>query len=74
MKSNADKCHLFVSTNANVIVKIGNSDVNNKRSEKLLRVELNQRLIFDDHILDLCKTVNRKIHALSRITPYMNLL
>ena len=34
MKSNADKCHLFVSTNANVIVKIGNSDINITRCEK----------------------------------------
>lgn len=36
MEGNADKSHSLVSTNANVIVKIVNSDIKNERCEKNL--------------------------------------
>ena len=35
MKINADKCHLLVSTNNTVKIKIGNFDITNGKSEKL---------------------------------------
>ena len=39
MKSNADKCHLLVSTNNAINIKIGNIDINNSTCEKLLGVK-----------------------------------
>ena len=54
---------ILVSTNANVTIKIGNSDINNARCEKLLGVKFDQRLTFDDQISDLSKKANRKIHV-----------
>ena len=39
MKINADKCHLLVSTNNTVKIKIGNFDITNSKSEKLLGVK-----------------------------------
>ena len=39
MKSNAEKCHLLVSTNNTVNIKIGNIDITNSTSEKLLGVK-----------------------------------
>ena len=36
MRINADKCHWFVSTNNTVKIEIGNFDINNSKSEKLL--------------------------------------
>ena len=50
MKINADKCHLLVSTNNTVKTKIGNFDITNSKSEKLLRVKFDNKLSFDDHI------------------------
>ena len=35
MKSSDEKCHLLVSTNNTVKIKIGNFDVTNSKSEKL---------------------------------------
>ena len=40
MKINADKCHLLVKTNDTVKIKIGNFDITNGKSEKLLGVKL----------------------------------
>ena len=73
MKINADKCHLLVSTNNTVKIKIGNFDITNSKSEKLLGVKFDHKLSFDDHISELCKKASRKINALSRVASYMNI-
>ena len=72
MKINADKCHLLVSTNNTVKIKIGNFDITTSKSEKVLGVKFDHKLFFDDHISELCKKASRKIHALSRVASYMN--
>ena len=69
MRINADKCHLLVSTNNTVKIKIGNFDITNSKSEKLLGVKFDHKLSFDDHISELCK----RLHALSRVASYMNI-
>ena len=73
MRINADKCHLLVSTNNTVKIKIGNFDITNSKSEKLLGVEFDHKLSFDDHISELCKKASIKIYALSRVASYMNI-
>ena len=72
MKSNADKCHLLVNTNESVKITIRDVDINNSSCEKLLGMKFDNKISFDEHITNLCKKGNRKLHALSRITPYMN--
>ena len=73
MRINADKCHLLVSTNNAVKIKIRNFDITNSKSEKLWGVKFDHKLSFDDHISELCKKASRKIHALSRVASYMNI-
>ena len=73
MRINANKCHLLVSTNNTVKIKIGNFDITNSKSEKLLGVKFDHKLSFDDHICALCKKASRKIHALSRVASHMNI-
>ena len=46
--------------------KIDKSD-----TEKLLGVKFAKKLIFYDHISDLCKKAGRKISALTRATSYL---
>ena len=65
MKINADKCHLLVSTNNTVKIKMGNFDITNSKSEKLLVVKFDHKLSFYDYISELCKKASRKIHTLS---------
>ena len=67
MKINAEKCHLLISTNSTVKIKIGNFDATNSKIEKLLGVKFDHKLPVDDHISELCKKASRKIHALSRV-------
>ena len=73
MKINADKCHLLVTTNNTVKIKTGNFDITNSKNKKLLGVEFDHKLSFDDHISEVCKKASRKIHALWRVALYMNI-
>ena len=70
LKRNADKCHVLVSTNKSIGVKIGNYTIDNSECEKLLEVKIDVDLNFSDHISDLCKKASRKISALARVTPF----
>ena len=71
LKSNADKCHVLVSTNKSRGVNIGNYTRDNSECEKLFGVKIDVNLNFSDHISDLCKKASRKISALARVTPFM---
>ena len=73
MKSNADKCHLLVSSNEKVSIKIGSHGIANTKREKLLGVHLDSGLSFDYHISEICKKASRKVCALTRITSGMSL-
>ena len=65
MKSDADKCHLLVSSNEKVIIKIGSHEIANTKREKLLGVHLDSGLSFDYHISGICKKASRKVFALA---------
>ena len=73
MKGNPDKCHLLVSTNDNFAVKIGNFKKENINREKLLGIPFDNKLSFDYHLSKICEKASRKLYALGRVTPYMNL-
>ena len=45
MKSNPDKCHLLVSTNGNVKIRIGNFQIENTKREKLLGIQFGIQLL-----------------------------
>ena len=73
MESNADKCHLLVSSNKKVTIKTGSHEIANTKREKLLGVHLDSGLSFDYHISDICKKASRKVCALARVTSGMSL-
>ena len=73
LKSNADKCHLLVSTNDRVSVNVDGFKIDKSDTEKLLGVKFDKKLAFDDHISDICKKAGRKISALARVTQYMGI-
>ena len=54
-ENNADKCHLLVTANNTVKIKLRNFDITNSKSEKLLGVKFEHKLSFDDHISELCQ-------------------
>ena len=69
LKNNADKCHVLVSRNKPVDIKIGDYTIENRNCEKLLGVKIDANLNFNDHISDLSNKACRKISTLARVTP-----
>ena len=71
MKGNTEKCHLIMSTNQSVNFQLGGSLMERSDCEKILRVKIDYKLNFDEHVKILCSKVNHKLRALARATPYM---
>ena len=71
MWSNAGKCHLLLSTNNTTNIRVENFDI--KNCEKLLGVKFDHKLTFNSHISQLCKKVSKKVHALTRVIPGMDI-
>ena len=73
MKGNTDKCHLIMSTNNTPELKVGDSLMKTSTCEKLLGVEIDYKLTFDNHVPNLCEKANNKLRALARATSYMTI-
>ena len=72
-KGNTDKCHFLVSTSKEVSLNVNSFKIKNSDCEKPLGVKFGSKPRVNQHITDLCITASRKIHALARVTPFMNL-
>ena len=72
MKSNDDKCHLIVVNNDNAVLKLGNENLAACKSVELLGVKIDNNLDFKEHVTKLCKKGSQKLHALARISKYLD--
>ena len=74
MKLNKDKCHLMIfgRKSNEVSVKIGEASLKENK-EELLGIIFDQTLNFNKHIKTLCKKARQKLHALARISCYMDI-
>ena len=73
MKGNTDKCHLTVSTDEPIEIRVGESLIKSSSCEKLLCTKIDNKLNFDTHVKGLCTKTNNKLRALARATQYMSL-
>ena len=71
MKGNTDKCHLIMCTINKPELKVADSLIKTSTCEKLLDVKIDYKLIFDNHVTNLCKKASNKLRALARATAYM---
>ena len=73
MKLNQDKCHLLVSgfKYENVWAKIGKTKIWESKKQKLLGVEIDRTLSFDEHIASLCRKAGKKLSVLARLSNFM---
>ena len=62
LKSSADKCHLLISSSENVTIKVSEYDARNSVCAKLLGVEFNNELNFENYIADNCSQGSPKIY------------
>ena len=71
MEVNTDKCHLPLNSQQPNTFKIGDLQINNSLSEKLLGITFDCMLKFNKHIEGICEKASKKINALARLAPYM---
>ena len=72
LKANPDKFHLILNeTNEKYFIEIENFKISNSICEKLLGINIDNRLSFDYHVAGLCSKASQKLHALSRISHFM---
>ena len=72
LKGNASKCHFLIRSGENVHVNIGTSQIKNIDCERLLGIDIDCKLSFENHINQICSKARAKIKALARIAPFLN--
>ena len=75
MKLNEDKCHLMIfgaKENNEISITIGEAHVKESTKENLLSITFDQSLSFKQHVRALCNKASQKLHALARISRYMD--
>ena len=72
MEANADKCHLLVSSDESCTTKIEDFSIKNSTEQKLLGVKFDSNISLENHVTSLCKKASPKLHALARISHYMD--
>ena len=69
---NPSKCHLLVPKHTgDSFVRVGNEIIKGQSSVKLLGLTIDDKLDFTEHVTNLCKKASQKLHALSRIAPFI---
>ena len=72
MKGNKDKSHVILSSQDNAHVNKGTAQIENSKCQKLLGINIDSRLMFEDHINRICEKASAKLNGLSRISYYMD--
>ena len=63
VKSNDDKCHLFVPDEDNVVINVANETIELTNSIDLLGIKIDSNLNFNEQVSILRKKGNQKLHA-----------
>ena len=73
LKANPDKFKLLLSDSGQqYFVTIDKYNIQNSESVTLLGIKIDDKLEFKEHVTELCTTASQKLHALSRISQFMN--
>ena len=74
MKLNQDTCHLLVSghKNENVRANIGNEKIWKSNKQKLLGVDTDRNMNFNEHVSSLCRKMGNELSVLARLSNFMS--
>ena len=74
MKLNDGKCQLltFGAVQNNIKIKIEEGIVEESSKEKLLGMITDKKRNFESHILSLCKRASQRVHALARVSTFID--
>ena len=73
MKTNVHQCHLLVSSDGSCTARIENFDIKASSEEKMFGVKFDSNLSFENYDTSLCKKPRQKLHALPRVSHYVEL-
>ena len=74
LKANPDKFHLLLNvTDKTYYIEVQDFKIFNSNCEKLLGINIDNTLSFDNHVAELCRKASQKLHALSRISHFMSI-
>ena len=74
MKLNQDKYHLLVSgyKNESVWANIKNKKIWESNKQKLLGLDIDRNLNFNEHVSSLCRKAGNKLSVLARLSNFMS--
>ena len=74
IKLNQDKCHLLVFgyKNENIWANIGNAKIWESDKQKLLGLNIDRNLNFNEHVSSLCRKAGNKLSVLARLPNFMS--
>ena len=72
MKANQDKCYFLSCLKTRTKFSLSACKLENSGSQQLLGVTIDRKLIFNEHVTNLCDKGSMKIQALGRIFPYIS--
>ena len=73
LKANGDKCRLILSTDEPFSINIDNEVIKNSNNRKVLGINLNNSLGFDNHVINICNRVSKKLHTVARTSQFINI-
>ena len=70
---NEDKNHflIFLKKDDQTTVNVSGSLIEESNEEKLIGVTFDKKLNFKTHVTNLCKKASQKLHALARVSRYL---
>ena len=73
MKDISGKSHLLMSGTERTYVNVDGSMIKSSQKEILLGINLDSELKFEDHVNFMCNKASKKLYALARIAPFMDI-
>ena len=71
-KANPKKSHFLLTSNEQLNLNLDYLIIKTSKSEKLLGINIDNFVTFNEHVSKLCKKASQKLHAIVRISSYLN--
>ena len=71
-KAKPKKSHFLLTSNKQVNFNLDDLIIKTSKSEKFLGINIDHFLTFNEHTSRLCKKAKQKLHAMARISSYLN--